>query len=64
MVFFVFHLVSSAPRGLRAVSVTASQIKFVWNPPERIYGVLNGYKVREAGKDYFECLKTYKYFRF
>lgn len=47
---FLICLVSSKPRGLRAVSVTASQINLAWNAPERVYGVLNGYKVRETGK--------------
>jgi len=55
-----FRAVSSAPRNLRAVSVTPSQIKIVWNPPDKVYGVLNGYRVREAGNDIaYEPVSTY-----
>ncbi|XP_065063190.1 uncharacterized protein LOC135689776 [Rhopilema esculentum] len=55
-----FRAVSRAPRGLRAVSITASQIKFIWSPPERVYGMLNGYKVREIGRDItYEPVSTY-----
>lgn len=55
-----FRAVSSQPKSLRAVSVTASQIKIAWSPPERVYGVLNGYKVRETGSEIsYEPVSTY-----
>eukprot|EP00794_Sanderia_malayensis_P011951 gene11951-13188_t len=55
-----FRAVSSEPRGLRAVSITASQVKFEWHRPERVYGVLSGYKVCENNRDIrYEPVYTY-----
>lgn len=44
-----FRAVSSVPRNLRAVSVTASTIKIVWDKPTKVCGNLKGYYVQEQG---------------
>ena len=52
----LFSVVSSPPKEVRAVAVTSSQIKIAWYPPERVYGVLNGYKVRVSGMPLYLAL--------
>lgn len=41
--------ISSPPINLRAVQVTASKVKIVWEKPERVMGNLKGYYVQEIG---------------
>eukprot|EP00111_Clytia_hemisphaerica_P004757 TCONS_00013674-protein len=43
-----FRAISSPPRNVRAVSVTANKVKIVWEKPNKICGNLKGYYIQEV----------------
>jgi len=52
--------ISSPPINLRAVQVTASKVKIVWEKPEKLLGNLKGYYVQEIGSSiHYELVYMY-----
>ncbi|XP_065652018.1 uncharacterized protein LOC100215940 isoform X3 [Hydra vulgaris] len=55
-----FRSVSTPPQNLRAIQVTASQVKIVWEKPLKIIGNLKGYRVKETGSSiHYEPVSLY-----